>query len=286
MALSMRDIRRRIKSMKNTQQITKAMEMVAAAKLRRAQEAVRNTRPYSEKIRDVVTTIAQKSGYRHPMLRTRPVRTTGYLIITSDRGSAGPYNTQVLRHAQGLMDERPDSEALLFVVGRKGRDYYRRRRRRVAEEVVGIPDIPGYGDVRRIAETIVKMYGAEVYDELYVIYQEFRTALTQVPVAKRILPLDPSEFEAGKGPLATYEYEPSPEKVLDALLPKYAETLIYHGLLEAKASEHSARMRAMGQAKDNAGKMVDRLTLSLNRARQAAITTQIAEIVGGAEALK
>ncbi len=292
MPVNMRDLRRRIRSIKNTQQITKAMEMVSVAKLRRAQEAVSRSRPYAAKIQEVVASVASNSSARHPMLQSREVKSVGYMVITSDRGLAGPYNTQVIRYAQSLFSGKSHDEIRLFTVGRKGRDYFQRRRYPITQQITGMSDTPSYAEVAPIVETIVKMYMDNVYDELYLVYNEFKSALTQVPVAKQILPL--TTLSAGEGRTdaarssarATYEYEPSEEGVLDELLPRYAQTLIYQALLEAKASEHGSRMKAMGQAKDNAGAMVAQLTLSLNRARQAAITTQIAEIVGGAEALK
>ena len=290
MPVNARDLRRRIRSVKNTQQITKAMEMVAVAKLRRAQEQVRQARPYARKIQEVVTSIAQSTGPRHSMMQSRPVKTTGYVIITSDRGLAGAYNIQVIRHALREFAQKSRDEYVLFVIGRKGRDYFARRNYSIAEEATGVSDTPSYSEVQRIAEMIVKMYMAGIYDELYLVYNEFKSALTQIPTARKILPLDglvnPSTTAATGAPSANYDYEPTTEKVLDELLPRYAETLIYQALLEAKASEFGMRMRAMGQAKDNAGIVVKKLTLSLNRARQAAITTQIAEIVGGSEALK
>lgn len=261
--------------------------MVSVSKLRRAQEAVKRSRPYAIKIQEVVASIASSSGVRHPMMQTRPVKTVGYVIITSDRGLVGAYNSQVIRFAQQQFADKNKGDFILFTIGRKGRDYFSRRNFAIAEEVTGISDTPTYHEVQRVAESIVKMYLADVYDELYLVYNEFKSALTQVPVARKILPLD-SLVDAGGSTAvrANYEYEPSTEKVLDELLPRYAETLMFQAMLEAKASEHGARMRATGQAKDNAGQMVTRYTLALNRARQSAITTQIAEIVGGSEALK
>lgn len=295
MPVNARDLRRRIRSVKNTQQITKAMEMVAVSKLRRAQEAVRMARPYAAKIHEVVRGVASGSGTRHPMLTSRPIRTVGYVVITSDRGLVGAYNAQVIRYVQAEMVGKSKDDVVLFTIGRKGRDFFRRRNYEIAEEVTGVSDVPTYGEVQRIAETIVKMYEANIYDELYLVYNEFKSALTQVPVARKILPLDSLGGGESSGAMhavsasavtPNYEYEPTVASVLDALLPRYAETQIYQALLEAKASQHASQMRAMGQAKDNAGAMVVRYTLQLNRARQAAITTQIAEIVGGAEALK
>jgi F-type H+-transporting ATPase subunit gamma len=294
LANNARDIRRRIRSIKNTQQITKAMEMVSAAKLRRAQEKVAQSRIYAEKIEEVAGKIASAAGANHPLLVKRPVARTGYLVISADKGLAGSYNAQVIRHAVGELRGRSRSEYVLYVIGRKARDFFRKRGYEIAGEITGLSDYPSYHDIRRIAEDIIAQYTGGVYDELYLIYNQFISPLSQVPVTKRILPLEdmgaakPGEERAKSGQTlrSLYIYEPSAEAVLNALLPKYAETLIYNALLEAKASEHGARMTAMGNATDNAAEFIEQLTLALNRARQAAITMQIMEIVGGAEALK
>ncbi|UHA75663.1 F0F1 ATP synthase subunit gamma [Paenibacillus sp. 481] len=280
----MREIKRQIKSVQSTKQITKAMEMVAAAKLRRAQEAAQAARPYAEKLKEVVSSIASGTkGIQHPMLEKRPVKKTGYLVITSDRGLAGGYNANVLRAVSQAIRERHKSndEFVLFVIGRKGRDYFRRRELPIVEHVTELPDAPTFADIKTIAYKAVKYFEEQQYDELNLFYNEFVNALTQVPVEKRLLPL--AEDAIG-GTTASYEYEPSPEVVLEQLLPKYAETLIYSALLDAKASEFGAKMTAMGSATKNATKMISSLSLTYNRARQAAITQEISEIVAGANA--
>lgn len=284
MAKGMREIKRQIKSIQNQRQITKAMEMVSAAKLRRAQEAAQASRPYAEKLKEVVDSIASGTkDVKHPMLEKRPVKKTGYLVITSDRGLAGGYNANVLRKVTQTIRERHKSadEYVLFVIGRKGRDYFNRRNMPILEEVTGLPDAPAFADIKSIAYTSVKKFAEGAYDELYLYYNEFVNALTQIPVEKRLLPL---EDMSGSGSAPSYEYEPSPEGVLEVLLPKYAETLIYTALLDGKASEFGARMTAMGSATKNATKIVSNLTLTYNRARQAAITQEISEIVAGANA--
>ncbi|GGD92698.1 ATP synthase F1 subunit gamma [Paenibacillus nasutitermitis] len=284
MAKGMREIKRQIKSTQNTKQITKAMEMVAAAKLRRAQEAAVAARPYTDKIREVVASIANSGGsVTHPMLQTREVKRTAYLVITSDRGLAGGYNVNVLRKISSTLKEkhRSASEYALFVIGRKGRDYFKRRDIAIAEETTGLSDSPKFSDIKSIANSAVKGFESGAYDELYIVYNQFHNAITQIPVAKRLLPLDQIEVTGAK---ANYEYEPSAEEVLNVLLPKYAETVIYSAILESKASEFGAKMTAMGSATKNASKMIAGLTLTYNRARQAAITQEIAEIVGGANA--
>lgn len=284
MAKGMRDIKREIKSKQNMKQITKAMEMVAASKLRRAQEAAVAARPYADKLKEVVASIAAgTTDIKHPMLESRPIKKTGYLVITSDRGLAGGYNANILRKVTQTIAQKHSSpdEYALFVIGRKGRDYFRRRNMPLVDEVIGLPDAPVFADIKNIAASAVKMFANGDYDELYIYYNKFVNALTQIPTETRLLPLD--EISDGAS-VSTYEYEPSPEKVLEILLPKYAETLIFSSLLDGKASEFGARMTAMGSATKNATTMINQLTLTYNRARQAAITQEITEIVAGASA--
>jgi F-type H+-transporting ATPase subunit gamma len=284
MAKGMRDIKREIKSKQNTKQITKAMEMVAASRLRKAQEAAQASRPYAEKLKEVVASIAAGTkGVKHPMLESRPVKKTGYLVITSDRGLAGGYNANILRKVTQTIREKHQSsdEYVLFVIGRKGRDYFRRRNMPIVEEVTGLPDSPTFADIKTVAYSAVKKFSEGAYDELYLYYNEFVNAITQIPTALRLLPL---EEVGGNASVTSYEYEPSPEGVLEVLLPKYAETLIYSAVLDGKASEFGARMTAMGSATKNATKIINQLTLTYNRARQAAITQEISEIVAGANA--
>jgi F-type H+-transporting ATPase subunit gamma len=284
MAKGMRDIKREIKSKQNTKQITKAMEMVAASRLRKAQEAAQASRPYAEKLKEVVASIAAGTkGVKHPMLESRPVKKTGYLVITSDRGLAGGYNANILRKVTQTIREKHQSndDYVLFVIGRKGRDYFRRRNMPIVEEVTGLPDSPTFADIKSVAYSAVKKFSEGAYDELYLYYNEFVNAITQIPTALRLLPL---EEVGGNASVTSYEYEPSPEGVLEVLLPKYAETLIYSAVLDGKASEFGARMTAMGSATKNATKIINQLTLTYNRARQAAITQEISEIVAGANA--
>lgn len=280
----MRDIRRQIKSVQNTKQITKAMEMVAAAKLRKAQESAEAARPYADKMKEVVSSIAAGSkGVKHPMLQSRPIKKTGYLVISSDRGLAGGYNANVLRKVMQSIRSNHQStdEYAILVVGRKGRDFFRKRNMPIIEEVTGLSDSPAFADIKNLAKATVRHYEEGAYDELYLVFNKFNNAISQTPVERRLLPL---EEVSQTGSVAAYEYEPSPEGVLEVLLPKYAETLIYSALLESKASEFGARMTAMGSATKNATKMISSLTLSYNRARQASITQEITEIVAGANA--
>lgn len=286
MARSMRDIKRQIKSVQNTRQITKAMEMVAASKLRKAQEKAEAARPYSQKLKEVVSSIAAGTqDLQHPMLVSRPVKKTAYIIVTSDRGLAGGYNANILRKVTMLLAERHSSkdEYALFVIGRKGRDFLRRREYPIVEEVTELSDTPKFSDIKSIAYSAVQQFETGVYDELYICYNRFVNAISQVPTVDRLLPMD-AVGQEHTGASATYEYEPSPEGVLQVLLPKYAETLIYSAILDGKASELGAKMTAMGSATKNASKMIGDLRLTYNRARQAAITQEITEIVAGANA--
>lgn len=284
MAKSIREIKRQIVSVKSTRQITKAMEMVAAARLKKAQQSAEASRPYADKIREVLNNVSQTSQeFTHPMLESRPVKKTGYLIITSDRGLAGGFNSNLLRMFIQTVKEKHKSpdEYVIMVVGRKGRDYFRRRGIPLMEEVTGLPNSPDFSDIKSLAASAVGYYADHDFDELYLVYNVFKNALTQIPTVKRLLPLEKIEHDSAS---TEYEYEPSAEAVLDVLLPRYAETLIFSAVLESKASEFGAQMTAMGSATKNATKLITSYTLQYNRARQAAITQEISEIVGGANA--
>lgn len=284
----MREIKRRIKSVQSTKQITKAMKMVAAAKLRRAQERAEASRPYAEKMKEVIASIASGvENVDHPLLQMREVKKTGYLVITSDRGLAGGYNANILRMVSQTIKQRHQSqdEYVIFVVGRKGRDFFKKRQYPIVAEIVGLSDTPTFADVKDIAKTAVGMYTEGIFDELYLVYNEFISAISQQAEEKRLLPLTNLEEDKNGQMESPFEFEPSAEAVLNVLLPRYAETLIYSAVLNAKASEHGARMTAMGSATDNAEDMIASLTLTYNRARQASITQEISEIVGGANAL-
>lgn len=259
--------------------------MVAAAKLRRAQETAEAARPYARKIQEVIGSIASgTANVKHPMLIKRPVKKTGYIVITSDRGLAGGYNANLIRNVISTIAEKHKSqdEYAIFVVGRKGRDYFRKRNYPVIEEITGLAETPTFADVKRIAGAAVGLFADEKIDELYLCYNEFHSAISQVPTMSRLLPLDALPGSAERK--VNYEYEPSAEEVLAVLLPKYAETMIYSAVLDAKASFYGAQMTAMGNATDNATDMIGRYSLQYNRARQAAITQEISEIVAGANA--
>lgn len=286
MPQSSRDIKRRITSVAKTAQITKAMEMVASAKLRRVQDAVQSSKPYLLRLQTMLAGVSKSASYvKHPLLNVRPVKKTGYLVITSDGGLKGPYNSNVIRRSLAEFRQRDKSEYVIYTVGRKGRDFFNRYGYPIGHSVTGVPDAPTYHSIGDLAELVIDAYANEAFDELYMVYNEFKNAVTQAPVVRKVLPLTDLKAAEDTKPV-NYLYEPDAEAVLTALLPKYAETLVYQAVLDAKASEHAAQMTAMGNATDAANDMIKALTLALNRARQAAITTQIAEVVGGAEALK
>lgn len=282
---SMRDIKRRIKSVKSTQQITKAMKMVAAAKLRKAQEKVLAARPYSRRLKEVLGRLAGASAdVSHPLLEVREVKRVGYVVVTADRGLCGGFNANILRMSNVEMNNQKQ-EVSMIAVGRKSRDFFRRLGRKIDSEFVALGDDMKYIQAKEIAQDVVKAYTEGVYDEVYLVYTEFVSAMTQKPTMIKLLPLETPE-EDSKESQALYIYEPSAEAVLYDLLPKYLETTIFRALLESKASEMGARMTAMSSATDAAADMIGKLTLSFNRARQAAITREISEIVGGAAALE
>ena len=272
--------------MKNTAQITKAMEMVAVSKLRKVQAAVQQAKPYIAKMEEMLADLAPSARFvKHPLLETRPVKRTGYLVITSDRGLAGPYNSQLLRKLHNELRHADPTKYVLYVIGRKGRDFFKRNNYAIANEITGMEDTPRYVTIAPVAQEIVNAYANQEFDELYFVYNEFVNMVTQRPLIKKVLPL--SKDRGGQaGPRPNYLFEPDEEAVMQRLLPKYAESLLYQAVLDAKAGEHAARMTAMNNANEAAIDMIDDLTLALNRARQAAITTQIVEVVSGAQALQ
>jgi F-type H+-transporting ATPase subunit gamma len=280
---SLKAIRKRIVSVRNTQQITKAMKMVAAAKLRRAQEAVVASRAYAEKLGEVVAGLASESSLReHPLVRERdPQGRVMLLVLTSDRGLCGGYNANLLRQTERFL-RTPDRQSVLGLVGRKGYDYYKRRPTEILEHVT-----LGAGSpielARQIVARVVARFTAGEVDAIYVLFSRFRSAISQVPTVERLLPI---EAPAASDDPREYLFEPDRNAVIEELLPRYVEVKVFQAVLEAIASEHGARMTAMESASKNASDMIERLTLEMNRARQATITKELMEIVGGAEALK
>jgi F-type H+-transporting ATPase subunit gamma len=284
----LRDTRRRIKSVEATKKITRAMELIAASRIPKAQARVIGSKPYTQKLIEVIENVgAAGAGTSHPLLVRRDPRTVGVLIVSSDRGLAGAYASNIIRLAEVRIHEltREGKDVLIYAVGKKAQAYFRYRGYRIEQAYLGVTDTPGYGDARAIARTVMAAYGDERIDAVEAFFTRFQSAMTQVPTSLELLPITPPESGAGEGPQATYSFEPSPEEILDRLLPTYVEAIAFNMLLEASASEHSARRRAMKAATDNAEELIRSLRVQANRARQAEITTAITEIVGGAEAL-
>jgi F-type H+-transporting ATPase subunit gamma len=281
---SLKALRKRIATVRSTQQITRAMKMVSAAKLRRAQEAAERARPYAAKLAELFAAVtAEAEAAAHPLLARRDERRIDVVVITSDRGLCGGYNANLLRRAEALLRERPQAEVALAVVGRKGIEYFRRRGRTLLAEHTGILATPPRELAARVAAPETARFAAAETDAVYLVYSRFRSAIAQIPT---VVPLLPVPLPPREGPAVEYLFEPARPALLALLLPRYIETLVTQALLEAVASEHGARMTAMDNATNNAAEMIDRLTLSMNRARQAGITTELMEIVSGAEALK
>lgn len=284
--MGMRDVKRRIKSVNSTKQITKAMELVSSAKLRRARQRVEKTRPYFNTIKETVQDIfSSTSGIKHPFVTEREIKKTCYIVITGDRGLSGGYNANVIKTAVAHMADKPAKS--IIAIGTKGRDYFRSRKYDLDGEFLQISEDPSYGDAKRISSLVMQLYQNKLIDEVYLVYTQFVSTISQKPEMIKLLPLSGEKKEKTKDqPFEYVSYEPSPEAVLDYLVPKYIESTIFGALVESSASEQGARRVAMENATDNAEEMIDDLTLLYNRARQAAITQEIAEIVGGAEALK
>lgn len=290
---SLREIKGRIGSTKKMSQITSAMHMVSNSKLRRAEENANRFHAYRDKLQEAVRAIASgDSGSDHPMLEERPVKRTGYVVITADSGLAGPYNANVLKKLTGEIKERHNDDPEFYdilVIGKMGYEFLTSRGYNVANYRTGLTDQPDFSSVKEITHEAVSSFIDEDIDELFIIYNEFINVLEQKVKADKLLPLTGSDIEEGQttdSTLTNYEFEPDKESLLSVILPQYAESLIYGSLLEAKASEHAARMTAMKAATDNAKELIDDLSLEYNRARQAAITQEITEIVGGAAALE
>jgi F-type H+-transporting ATPase subunit gamma len=290
---SVQDIKRRIRSVGNTRKITRAMELVAAAKLRRAESRIEAMRPYAERMKELMIGTARASASVRglPLLQRREVRTTALLPLTGDRGLAGAFNGQILRaafaRARELQDESVD--VYWLVSGKKGASTLRFRRYSIEQAWSGFSDSPHYHDAQAIAHRIGELYTEQEIDQVLVVYNHFESALVQRVVTQEVLPIPESllegEDEHEKALLGDFIYEPEPEQILERLLPVYVETVIYRALLESAASEQGARMTAMRNATKNAAELIDSLTLSMNRARQAEITQEILEVVAGAEAL-
>lgn len=287
MAEDKKSVLRRIKAVKSTQQITKAMKMVSAAKLRKAQERVLAARPYARELAKTLARLVKGgAGANHPLLAQRTgTPTVAYVVVTADRGLAGSFNVNIIRRAHATMkaDARP---LKLVAIGRKGRDFFKKRDVDPVLEYVGLGEEISFSTARQMVNELTNLYLSGQVDEVRLIYTEFINAVSQRPTEVQLLPVVAPEGGKDEGPQMDYIYEPSAEAVLNSLVPRFAETVFYQALLESKASEHGARMTAMGNATDNAKEIINKLTLAYNRARQAAITREISEIVGGAAALE
>ena len=292
MAVSLNDIKTKIASTKNTSQITNAMQMVSAAKLGRSEEAARNFQVYAQKVRKLLTDILHgngSGGSTNPMLISRPVKKTGYIVITSDRGLVGGYNASILKAVMELKEEyHPDGTGFeIICIGGMGADFFKARGIQPIYELRGLADQPSFDEVRKIISKTIEMYQNELFDELYVCYNHHVNTLTSQMRVEQMLPivdLDPNEADEEYS--LTFELETSRDEILEQLLPQFAESMIYGAIIDAKTAENAAGMTAMQTATDNAKKVISDLTIQYNRARQAAITQEITEIVAGASALE
>jgi F-type H+-transporting ATPase subunit gamma len=283
-------IRKRIATVKNTQKITRAMKLVAAARLRRAQENITRMRPYALQTMKLLSSLASRVGddeELHPLLARREEKNILLIVLSSDRGLAGGFNASVSKAAFRFFNERNAEGAKVTVaaIGRKGRDFLRRREVTLKHSFSNVYEGLSYDKANEIGQVVISEYASHAYDACYLIYNEFKSAMTQTVKVEKLLPIEPQQPAENETPI-DYIYEPDKRTILEALLPLYVNVEIYRALLESVASEHGARMTAMDNATRNAKDMISRLTLQANRARQAAITTELMEIIGGAEALK
>ncbi len=286
---TLRDIKRRIRAVNNTRQITKAMKMVAASKLRKSQTRMLEMRPYADKMNAVLRSLARGAeSAAHPLLAFRPRKTIEVLVITSDRGLCGAFNSNILKTAQKVVAglRKDNFEVVYSVIGKKAADFCKRRNIPVRGAWVGISGRVTYAHAQEVANDIIENYIGETVDEVVLIYNEFRSVISQQVSVKRLLPLVSPEAGEDTEPAMDFLYEPSQEEIFNVLLPKNVEIQLFRALLESQASEEAARMTAMGNATKNADDMVGNLTLQYNKARQASITKELMDIVGGVEALK
>jgi F-type H+-transporting ATPase subunit gamma len=284
---SLIDIRRRIRSVRNTQQITKAMKMVSAAKLRRAQERALAARPYGAMLQQILANVAEAASQSpdaagHPLLAVRPEQRVLLVVVTADRGLAGGFNANLIRLAQRFADDRRSQEVSFQLIGKKGRDYFRKRSRNIRGEYVDLFRTVRFEDAEKIAEAIVDSFSKAEVDAVFLFVNEFKSVMASNLTAVRLLPIEVPKSQS----TVDYIYEQKPEELLGSLLPRYIKVRIFRALLESAAAEHAARMTAMDAASSNASDVIDRLTLYMNRVRQASITREIIEIVGGAAALE
>lgn len=284
---NLRELRKRIASVKNTQKITNAMKMVSAARLRRAEEAIKSARPFADKMRDVLMSLAARiNPGAHPLLEVRAPKKALLILITADRGLCGAFNANLSRRSEAFMREMNEKgiQVDMITVGRKGNDYFRRRKVNLVGTFVNVMNNVTYELSGKVVSLAVEKFTTGEYEEVYLLFNSFRSAVRQVLTLRKLLPVTPEE--EGWKRRSEYLYEPSEEALLDSILPRYVQTQIFTGMLDSVAAEHGARMTAMEAATSNAEDMIYRLTMKLNRLRQESITTELMEIVGGAEALK
>ena len=283
---TLRDIRRRIGSVKNTKQITRAMKVVASSRLRLSQERIFNARPYANQMLAVLESVAARlEQQQHPLLARRPERKSLLVVVTADRGLCGAFNANLLRTAQSYIRERSADKVSLVVVGRKGRDFFRRQSVSITAEYLNIFKQLEFSHAKELAEKIIGLYTSEEVDAVDLVYNEFKSMMVQDVKVERYLPIEPRVAAEGEFQ-ADYIYEQPPEEILKALLPRYVEIEVFRALLESQAAEYAARMTAMDAATNNADDLIETLRLKLNRARQAGITKEIIEVVSGAQALE
>jgi F-type H+-transporting ATPase subunit gamma len=285
-----RILKRRIKTMTSTKKITRAMELIAATRISKAQQRVQASRPYADQITGVIRSLAAGGAAKgQPLLTAKTdVKTVAYIVVAADRGLAGAYNSSVIRQAERAIqaDLAAGRNYVLFTCGKKAEDYFRFRKYAITQSFKGFSEAPTYENAREVATAVLNRFEAGELDQVELSYTQFLSAGSQRPVLKRFMPIDIGESEGAGGAGAGYEFEPEPTSILASLLPRYVESRLYAAMLDAAASEHAARQRAMKSATENAGELIKKLSLQMNAARQAAITTEIMEIVGGAEALK
>jgi len=283
---NLRDIRTRIRSVKNTQQLTYAMKLVSATKLRRAQERILSARPYARRMLQVLNSLATRANpEHHPLLERRGDRKVELVVITADRGLCGGFNANIVKGAAEERQRRAGQEVTLTLVGKKGRDYFRRRRVPIRREMADIFRNVTYAHAAELARELIQGYVARELDAVYLVYNEFKSTIQQRVVVERLLPIEKLDSE-GPGVPVDYIYEPGPKELFDRLLPKHVEVQVFRALLESSASEQGARMAAMDSATNNAADMIESLTLNMNKVRQAGITKEILEVVSGAAALE
>ena len=283
---NLRDIRTRIRSIKNTQQLTYTMKLVSATKLRRAQEQILAARPFARRMLQVLNSLATRADPEsHPLLQHRPEATSELVVITADRGLCGGFNTNILKAALAEIGARSGSDLAVTAVGKKARDFFRRRRIALRREMVDVFRKVSYAQGADLAQDLIRRFVSGERDAIYLVYNEFKSAIQQRVVVEKLLPIEKLP-EEGRLSAVDYIYEPSQKEIFDQLLPRHVEVQVYRALLESAAAEHGARMSAMDSATRNAGDLIDSLSLNMNKVRQAGITTEILEVVAGAAALE